>query len=176
MTVANAVIEYLATQDKHIQNLLLQKTLYYLNADKMIATNGEEALIADNFEKWSYGPVDPEVYQTYRKYGSQAIPAPEPETIDDFLTSEAKLDSGHYYQDKITDSDTLKRIRKVSEAIFDHYQQKPFDLVQKTHDEPAWKEAENEIKSGHLHIKYQNNEIYQFLKQEGLKSWLNLDI
>lgn len=174
MTVANAVIEYLAGRDKFPANLLLQKILYYLNADQLIQTNGKEPLIEDQFEKWSYGPVSPVVYRTFSRYGRDGIKAPEPESFDDFIALDDVLDSGHYYQDKVDDDAELSRIQFLSEAMYDRYARQPFALVDRTHQEPAWAKSEKQINAGQLHIKYDNQEVFQFLNDKGLESWLKI--
>ncbi|CAL28426.1 MULTISPECIES: Panacea domain-containing protein [Staphylococcus] len=57
----------------------LQKMLYYAQAWCVTLSNEtseeiENKLFDDKFEAWVHGPVIPEVYQTYKKYGYNNIP------------------------------------------------------------------------------------------------------
>ena len=58
--------------DKHITPMKLQKLAYYAKAWTLIA---EEDWIDAEFEKWDYGPVNNEIYQAYKSFGSNAIQA-----------------------------------------------------------------------------------------------------
>lgn len=55
-----------------VTNKKLQKLCYYAQA-WYLALNGE-ALINCKFEAWIHGPVCPELYHTYKKYGYMNIP------------------------------------------------------------------------------------------------------
>lgn len=53
-----------------ITNLKLQKLMYYLYAWSLVA--GDKLFDAE-FKAWSYGPVEPDIYQQYKKFGSGTI-------------------------------------------------------------------------------------------------------
>lgn len=55
-----------------ISNLKLQKLLYYAQGSYLALTN--EPLFNENILAWKHGPVVNEVYQVYKKYGSDGIP------------------------------------------------------------------------------------------------------
>lgn len=80
MVSALDVAQYLLSlQDEDagdtISNLKLQKLLYY-SQGYYLAMYGVP-LFSEKIRKWQHGPVVREVYQRYKEYGSQAIPAPE---------------------------------------------------------------------------------------------------
>ncbi|GEM_PF-376717 len=55
----------------NVSPMKLQKLLYYVKVWGIVS--GEHFLDA-TFEKWSYGPVNDQVFQTYKKYSSKSIP------------------------------------------------------------------------------------------------------
>ncbi len=55
-----------------ISNLKLQKLLYYAQGCYLAITN--EPLFDEDLLAWKHGPVVNEVYQIYKKYGSEGIP------------------------------------------------------------------------------------------------------
>ena len=57
---------------KPISNLQLQKMMYFLQSVYCRATKGN-LLFKDPFEAWPYGPVLPEVYSEFSKYGGRLI-------------------------------------------------------------------------------------------------------
>ena len=58
-----------------ISNMKLQKLLYY--AQGFYLAMYDKALFQDEFEAWEHGPVIPNLYRKFSKYGSSAIPKPE---------------------------------------------------------------------------------------------------
>jgi uncharacterized phage-associated protein len=58
-----------------ITNLKLQKLLYYAQGFYIALYDGP--LFSDDLEAWTYGPVVPDIYHQYKRYGSGVIPAPE---------------------------------------------------------------------------------------------------
>lgn len=71
LTVAKYVINFAIQAGCPISNLQLQKILYFLNGEYHEATN--EWLIGDAFLSYPLGPVNKEVYRTYRGYGASKI-------------------------------------------------------------------------------------------------------
>jgi uncharacterized phage-associated protein len=57
--------------DWSVSNLKLQKLLYL--AHMFHLGKYDEPLITGNFEAWEYGPVQPEVYQTAKVFGSLPV-------------------------------------------------------------------------------------------------------
>ena len=64
--------EYNNQQDKEITPFKLQKLLYFVYAYALVVL--EMKLWNDSFEKWSIGPILPEVFFHYDQYGNKQIP------------------------------------------------------------------------------------------------------
>lgn len=64
----------------------LQKLLYYVKCWSLVAG---QPLIDEPFEAWSYGPVNPDVYQRYKLHGNQPISAlgAAPKILHDHLVN-----------------------------------------------------------------------------------------
>lgn len=79
-------------QDGHpISNLQLQKILYFLQIMYGRSTEGRELLFQDDFEALPYGPVIPNVFDKFSRYGGMIIeetfdePAPCPQKVMKFI-------------------------------------------------------------------------------------------
>ena len=60
------------TSPSELSNLILQKTMYFVELDYRKHNKGQR-LIKEDFEAWQYGPVVRNVYEEYRSYGSRYI-------------------------------------------------------------------------------------------------------
>ncbi|MES5843736.1 MULTISPECIES: type II toxin-antitoxin system antitoxin SocA domain-containing protein [unclassified Bacillus cereus group] len=58
--------------DKEITHLKLQKLVYYTEAIYMKIN--QEPLFTEDFQAWVHGPVCPDLYYSYNKFGSSSIP------------------------------------------------------------------------------------------------------
>ncbi|MCQ2322537.1 MAG: DUF4065 domain-containing protein [Bacteroidales bacterium] len=58
--------------NKTISNLKLQKILYFVQAEFLVAK--DQPCFAESIEAWDFGPVVPDVYHRYKIYGSANIP------------------------------------------------------------------------------------------------------
>ena len=58
-----------------ISNLKLQKLVYYAQGFHLALY--DRPLFPEEIEAWTHGPVVPELYNYYKKYGAGAIPFPE---------------------------------------------------------------------------------------------------
>ena len=72
LTVARYIIKRYASQGKTISNLKLQKILYFVQAEFLVAKG--RPCFAEDIEAWSFGPVVPEVYHEFKIYGAGGIP------------------------------------------------------------------------------------------------------
>ena len=89
---ALSLSHYILDHYSNISPMKLQKLLYYVKVWGVVSN--EHLLVAD-FEKWSYGPVNNEVYQEYKNFGKDPItkinhngtqpPQPLKKTIDFIL-------------------------------------------------------------------------------------------
>lgn len=58
--------------NKPISNLQLNKILYIIQSVYCRATNGK-LLFLENFEAWPFGPILPDIYRLFSKYGGDII-------------------------------------------------------------------------------------------------------
>jgi len=67
-----------------LSNMKLQKLVYYAQGLYLVIYNSP--LFKEEFEAWTYGPVLPDLYHSYKKYEASGIPADpdfSPSSIDD---------------------------------------------------------------------------------------------
>ena len=144
MLSAFDVAEYFLTiaerQDKEpITNLKLQKLLYYAQGFHLAMFG--KPLFKEAIERWTYGPVVPEVYHAYKTYGSGTIEYP-PEV--DFSKFE---------------EETREFLEEVYAA---RGQYTAWALTQFTHDEPPTKDTPERSEISHSQLKeYFDTQIVQ---------------
>ena len=73
LDVADHIIQYCHSHGCRISNLRLQILLYMAQAYFLVKSDGKKPCFEERIEARSYGPVIPEVYKEYRKYGSLDI-------------------------------------------------------------------------------------------------------
>ncbi|NET71719.1 MAG: SocA family protein [Sphaerospermopsis sp. SIO1G2] len=103
-----------------LSNLKLQKLVYYAQAWYLALYN--QPLFPEDFEAWVHGPVIPDLYQEYKKFGWKPIfkDVKEPKFYDqvhDFLTELAEV----------------------------YFSCDAFELEQMTHREHPWMEARGNL-------------------------------
>jgi len=69
--IASFIIRKFSAEDRPIDNLKLQKVLYFAWVDFYKRTG--KSLFNDRIEAWMYGPVVPSVYFKYRSYVASPI-------------------------------------------------------------------------------------------------------
>lgn len=154
ISVANYIIE--EYKDKQINNLHLQKLLYYLQANYMIENDGE-LLFTDDMEKWKLGPVVPNVYHSFKEYG----PSPITDAYTEFEISFNAIKGTISFvekEDSIEDC-TKEFIDKIMQYLLKYDK---FELVQLTHEHPMWKEDESLIINGVKNIKYRYEDMREY--------------
>lgn len=155
--IANYIIEYSNSKQYLINNLKLQKILYFINARSLVEKG--KPMFNETIQKWKFGPVVPRVYHEYKRNGASQI------TVDDIVQqllefSDDKLTINEYSAKKIS-NETKKLIQETVDAL-DRYS--AFELVDKTHEHLIWKKDEDRILAGEQHISYKNDEIERFFK------------
>lgn len=101
-----------------LSNLKLQKLCYYAQGFHLALF--EKPLFDDCIEAWTHGPVVPELYHTYKQYGSGAIPMPQGFSVD-------AID---------------KDVCELLDEVYDVYgQYSAWKLRNMTHDEAPWVQA-----------------------------------
>lgn len=102
-----------------ISNLKLQKLLYYAQAWHLAIY--KHPLFPEKFQAWVHGPVIPELYHTYKVFGSKPIEA----------ESVAKLQCDQEIQDFL------------DELVDEYFDLDAYTLELLTHREDPWKNARN---------------------------------
>ncbi len=83
MTTSLDIAAWLVSQhgtETRLTNLSLNKLCFYAQVESLRSTG--TTLFDDPIEAWQYGPVCPNVYHAYKRYGRASIPAPATETPD----------------------------------------------------------------------------------------------
>lgn len=86
MHTANEIADWFIAwaEDEHeatLSNLKLQKLLYYAQGHHLGQTG--RPLFSEQIQAWSHGPVVPQIYHRFKKYGRSEI-NPDVEISDDF--------------------------------------------------------------------------------------------
>jgi uncharacterized phage-associated protein len=122
-----------------ITPMKLQKLLFYVKAWSLVA--GNELVIAD-FEHWNYGPVNREVYDYYKQYGSSSIELEESEESNDLNLDESQEELINFIIENYIAFDA-------------------FSLSAMTHTEEPWKQTNrNEIISNELINSYYSKQRF----------------
>ena len=160
--VANYIIEYSNRRGYSINNLRLQKLLYFINARSLVETG--KPIFKESMQKWRYGPVVPDVYHEYKQYGAFEISSSDivKEKVDlIFGKSEHEFPDiriEQYNQDKI--SSEMKRL--IESTIDGLNKFDAFDLVDITHKHPMWIDDEEKIMRGEKGLSYDNDKIKSY--------------
>ena len=133
--VSTYIINYSCDINSPVNNLKLQKLLYYVQAALLVETG--KKCFESKVVAWGFGPVVVESYQHYKEYGRNNIPKQEENKRMKFDSKTMKI---IFEPAKKIDEITKKIINKV----VDSYAKitNPFDLVRKTHEEDPWKNAQ----------------------------------
>ena len=118
---ANEVALWILTEAKRqgilMTHMKLQKLLYYAQAYSIAMTG--EPLFNNDIQAWKHGPVVPDVYHSFRKYGNSII--------TDFQ-----------------DTDIPENLASLIFAIIhDKGYMTAYELSNMTHNEPTWINARN---------------------------------
>ncbi len=172
--IANYIIEYSNKKEYSINNLRLQKLLYFVNARSLVETG--TPIFKESMQKWKYGPVVPEVYHEYKRYGAFEI------LNSDIVMEKVELIFGETKEDfpdiRIEKYDSTKispEDKKRIESTVDNLNElNTFDLVEITHRHPMWENDKDRIMMGDKGIIYDNNEIkIYFYHNKDSQIWRN---
>lgn len=160
MDLADYVIIKANELNKPVQNLKLQKVMYFLNADYMLNNNGKSLIEDEKFERWDYGPTIRSVYYEYSSYGSSEINIP---------FQHIKLESGedNKLDIKLYNLDVTKINQSVRNFIDENIGKllkfkDPFELVNECQKEPQWQKLS-------YNEEYSNTETLKYYKKH--KFW-----
>lgn len=141
LEVSRYAIEYSNKKNYGISNLKLQKILYFIQAYFLVEAS--KKCFKEKIEAWNFGPVVPEVYREYKRFGGTNIP-----TMTSKLEFYNMWDVKRVPYGEITISDEDK---KLIDDVIDHFSEySATDLVKLTHHQAPWKNA---------YSPYENNEI-----------------
>ena len=123
--IAKFFIKKSSDDEDCITNLKLQKLLYYAQGFHLALF--DKPLFKEEIEAWTHGPVVPDVYHGYKRYGKNPLPS-ESINIDDIA-------------DKLTDEqiDFLDEIW----SVFGQYSL--WKLRDMTHEEDPWMNHEKDV-------------------------------
>lgn len=128
--VSHYIIVYSNKKDYGVSNLKLQKLLYFVQAFFLI--NDCPPCFDEKIEAWDFGPVVPEVYREYKRFGGMDIP-----TIDYYVKFDKKNiwnTERIYYEDIISNDD-----KEMIQAVVDKFAHcSATFLVNLTHNQDPW--------------------------------------
>lgn len=165
LDVANHLIQHFVDRNIPINNMFLNKMIYYLQADSLRQTG--KPLFKEQIEKWGYGAIQPGVFSYFNHYGAAPI-VHETEYVEIDGNKNWHLIKPLNRQLQVKD---IKAINKLADEIYYKYHNDPYQLVVKTQNEPMWKEDESKIRKGILHIPYDNEEIREYFTQPNNWEW-----
>ncbi|MFQ6834485.1 DUF4065 domain-containing protein [Enterococcus faecalis] len=158
---ANYIIEECNKKGFSINNLKLQKLLYYSEVESLTTRN--TSLFQEDIEKWKLGPVVPVVYHEFKHYGASNIYETQPVLVFDAKSNDVW---DFKFEDFKIDSLTTQERECIDTIIERSGDKDPFDLVEQTHQEDLWKVDEVRIANGEKHLKYDRFEMKRFFSQE----------
>lgn len=158
LQIANYIVHYANEMysDLSLTHLKLQKILYYVTTEFLKMHPELDSLYSEKIEKWQFGPVVASVYNEFKTYGGKSITMPASEIIfsKDDLDFEIKEFDVKAFEEQ--NSDLVKIVKKVVEKLII---KDAFTLVDMTHKEKAWLNAESKIKNGERGLTYTLNEL-----------------
>lgn len=155
--VADFVIDLAKKDGKYVTNLQLQKILFFLQGYSL-ATFGKPLMNGD-FSKWKYGPVQKDVYQSFRRYGSSPIVAG---ALDAYYDN-GKLIIKRFPmidQNSLGNAEVFQKIKVFTNKLLN---KSAWQLVNMTHNHSSWKNDYNKIIQ-HCANDYKENEILDCYK------------
>lgn len=172
--VANYIIEYSNKKGYSINNLRLQKLLYFINARSLVETGNP--IFKESMQKWKYGPVVPEVYHEYKQYGAfEILDSNIVKEKVDLIFGESEDDFPDIRIEQYDPAKINPGNKRMIELTVDRLNEfDAFDLVDITHQHPMWANDEEKIMGGEKGLSYDNNEIKSYFDDhEESQIWIN---
>ena len=125
LLVADYIVKHSLEKDQLISNLKLQKLLYFVQAQFLVATG--RPCFSEDIVAWGCGPVVPESYRVYSKYGSGSIPRVEEERRGIIADDDKEMINdivdrlADYSASQLT---TLSVRQEPWQAVYEHNRQK----------------------------------------------------
>ncbi len=155
LDVSRYIINKCNSNNYYISNLRLQKILYFIQMEFIIEKN--KKCFDDEIQAWDYGPVVPNVYHVFKRFGASNIPPIR------------------YYYDRSQGLLNMKKIefkedvicpedRKIiDKVIVECSAYSTSKLVDITHSQPPWRNAYHHKKNSVI----SNKSIKRFVSQQG---------
>lgn len=134
LDIAIYAVNYSHDVGAYINNLKLQKLLYYIQAAFLVEKR--EICFEDPIVAWKFGPVLPKVYNVYKCYGRDEIPRQDPREVVSFDRRNILLTVR-----KINMVDQLSLgDKKIIQKVVNAYKniENPFEMSEKTVSETPW--------------------------------------
>lgn len=149
IAVANFVINLASRNKMLVTNLQLQKILFFLQGYTL--SKYQVGIVKGSFSKWQYGPVQKNVYCTFKDYGASPITNAYSDAYFDelgqFKTQTPKMKNIDNNVRDVLKSLVLKLLRIPV-----------WKLVDLTHKDPSWRDYQDEIMK-YQASDYKNEEI-----------------
>lgn len=116
--IAKYIIMRCNENNQPISNLKLQKILYFVQAEMLVARN--KPCFLATIEAWIFGPVVPQIYRQYRIFGNASIPYVGRDSFGEIRNEDRELLNG---------------------IIDECGQYSASTLVQITHQQSPWRDA-----------------------------------
>lgn len=160
--VASYIINYSNEIGSPVNNLKLQKLLYYVQAAVLVKTN--HMCFDSKIVAWKFGPTVPESYHYYAEYGGDDIPTQEGRKT---IKLDNKTLRMSYAQPAEIDYMTQKIIRRVVDSYSNIIN--PLELSRKTRNENPWKTTKlnREITCEVMHSYYAKHSNLIFGQSDG---------
>lgn len=131
--VARYIVNYSNDKNYCISNLKLQKLLYFVQAYFLLSD--EVSCFSEDIEAWDFGPVVPEVYHEFKRFGSAEIPP-----VKTYFEMDGGFDTlkRKEFDESIISSKDRKMIAEVVDG-FKGYSSTA--LVTLTHNQAPWRDA-----------------------------------
>lgn len=165
MDIADYFVQSSIKQGIEINNLKLQKLLYYFYAKNLV--ENKENIFDEKFEKWQYGPVLPSVYHSYKQFGGFNIS----EVPKHFRFNNQK-DEFESYQ--FNEKNLPESLREAIDGFVKNLSKfSPFDLVERTHHHDEWKNSEQLINMGIKNLEYNDEATREYFNSNSEEQlWL----
>lgn len=161
MDLADYIILKANELNKPVQNLKLQKIMYFLNADYMVNNKGNALIEDENFERWDYGPTIRSVYYEYSSNGASPIKS-NSKHINIHRDNNNNIVDIDFSEGLDINSLDRKERKFIDKHINEFLRFNPFDLVNESHKETQWKKLSN-------NGEYSNKETVEYYKKH--KFW-----
>lgn len=132
LDICGYVINYSNKMNFGISNLKLQKILYFIQAVFLI--NRDKPCFTEEIEAWDFGPVVPEAYHEFKRYGSLDIP-----TVTSYYE---QSDNWNFERTTYNDKDIADGDKELINEVINKFSgYAATDLVNITHQQMPWLDA-----------------------------------